>query len=130
MDTLIRVTKLYEAKAYVPVPFGPWLEAIGDTVGSITVGDAPDVIETYSSNAGLVELTLAGGAAGQRYRIPVTCVSAIRALTRTVVVELSIPGVRAAPSPSPGGGSTSGNVDGGGPGTNFTSTDPIDGGTP
>lgn len=130
MDTLIRVTKLYDARRLVPVDFGPWLESIADTVDTITVGDAPDVIETFTQSGGLVQLTLAGGATGQKYRIPVTCVSDLRALSRTVVVELSIPGTNVAPAPAPGGGSASGNVDGGGPTTNYTSTDPIDGGTP
>lgn len=130
MNTLIRVTKLYDAKAYVPVQFQPWLESIADTVDTITVGDAPDVVETYTLDGALVQLTLAGGERGQKYRIPVTCVSLQRAMSRTVVVELSIPGVNTAPAPATGGGTTSGNVDGGGPDTNYTSTDPIDGGTP
>lgn len=130
MNTLIRVTKLYDAKAYVPVQFQPWLDSIADSVDTITIGDAPDVVETYTLDGALVQLTLAGGSIGQKYRIPVTCVSLQRAMSRTVVVELSIPGTNAAPAPATGGGSTSGNVDGGGPDTNYTSTDPIDGGTP
>lgn len=129
MDTLIRRTKLYDARIYVPIDFGPWLNSIADSVGTITVGDAPDVIETYSISGALVNLTLAGGELGQRYRIPVTCVSLTRSIPRTFVVELTIPGTNPAPAPS-GGGSTSGNVDGGGPSTNYTSTDPIDGGSP
>ena len=52
MDTLYRVTKLYTAKAFVPIDFGPWLLSIADTVGTITVGDAPDVL---LSLAALVE---------------------------------------------------------------------------
>ena len=129
MDTLIRRTKLYDARIYVPIDFGPWLASIADSVGTITVGDAPDVIETYSISGAVVNLTLSGGKLGQRYRIPVTCVSLLRSIPRTFVVELSIPGTNTAPAPAPSG-SSSGNVDGGGPTTNYTSTDPIDGGTP
>lgn len=129
MDTLIRKTKLYDARVYVPVDFAPWLASIADSVGTITVGDAPDVVETYTINGALVNLTLAGGERGLNYRIPVTCVSAMRAIPRTFVVDLAIPGVSAAPSGGGGGGSVSGNVDGGHANSNYTSTTPIDGGS-
>lgn len=130
MQTLIRRTKLYDARLYVPIDFGPWLQSISDSVGSISVGDAPDVVETYTITGSVVNLTLSGGVRGVKYRIPITCVSLARGISRTYVVEVSIPGTAPAPSPSTGGGTSSGNVDGGGPSTNFTSTDPIDGGTP
>lgn len=130
MATLIRITKLYDAKAYEPIDFGPWLASINDQVGSITVGDAPDVIETYTVSGSVVELVLSGGERGRTYRLPVTCVSAAKALPRTVVVELSIPGVAASTSGGSSGGTAGpGNLDGGGPDTNYTSIDPIDGGT-
>lgn len=132
MDTLLRVTKLYTAKSFVPIDFGPWLISIADSVGTITVGDAPDVVETYAISGARVDLTLDGGEAGAEYRIPVTCVSAARAIPRTIIVVLSIPAVAAAPGGTGVGGGSSavGNLDGGAPDTNYGGTTAIEGGAP
>lgn len=129
MRGLIRINKLYDAKAYEPIDFAPWLRSINDLLGSITVGDAPEVIETYTVDGEVVNLVLAGGTPGATYRIPVTCVSSAKGMTKTVVVQVSIPGVNSNTSPT-SAGSAIGNIDGGGPGSTYDAGDTIDGGGP
>lgn len=129
MRALERVTKRAEDKAYEPVDFQPWLTSINDELATITVGDAPDIIEAYTVNGTRVDLTFSGGDAGAVYRVPVTAVSA-RGIAKTVVIEISIPGVLSNTSPSTGVGSAIGNIDGGGPGSTYDAGDTLDGGGP
>ena len=130
MDTLIRVTKLYSAKKFVPIDFGPWLQSINDLVGTITVGDAPDVVETYTITGALVELVISGGAQGITYRIPVTCTSASKQVPRTIIVEVAIPGVADSSNSGGGGSGVIGDLDGGTPSSNYGGVTAIDGGSP
>jgi hypothetical protein len=129
MRSLERLRKRAEDKAYKALDFQPWLTAINDTLATLTVGDAPDIVETYTTNGAVVELTFSAGDAGAIYRVPVTAVSA-RGLAKTVVIEVSIPGVLSNVSPSTGSSGAIGNLDGGGPGTIYDPTDAIDGGSP
>lgn len=128
MRSLERITKRAEDKAYLPIDFQPWLTSVNDLLVTITVGDAPDIIETYTVDGTRVDMTFAAGDPGAIYRVPVTAVS-VRGLAKTVVVEVSIPGVLSNTAPS-GTGSAIGNIDGGGPGSTYDAGDTLDGGGP
>lgn len=129
MRALHQLTKRENEPLYYPLDFNPWLQSIGSTFGTVVVGNAPDISESYEVSLGVIKLTLTGGNPGYTYRLPVT-VTAANNFVRSTVIEVLVLGVQEATSGGGSGVVGAGNVDGGGPDTNYTSTDPIDGGTP
>lgn len=103
MRLLQRVTKYAIETVTYPIDANPWLESIQSSFGTVAVGDAPDLVESYTVVNGVLTLRLEGGVAGITYRVPVTFTAA-NGMSRAVVVEVSVAGV----AESPGGGTGAG----------------------
>ena len=106
MRALYQISKTETQPVSYPFDFNPWLQSIGSTFASATVGDAPGISESYTIAAGVVNVTVTGGSGGETYRIPVTCTAA-NGQSRSSVLEVWVIGVADSPSSS---GSTTVNV--------------------
>ena len=125
MRLLNRLTKYEGEPVSYPIDSNPWLLSIGSTFGTVTVGDAPDLLETYSIIGGVLVLRLIGGIAGTDYRIPITFTAA-NGVTRATILEVSVAGVRPNTVLAPPAFS---NIDGGTPFSNYGGSTVIDGGS-
>lgn len=126
MRTLQRVTKYAATPITYPIDANPWLQEVGSTFGNAVVGDSPDLIESSTVRNGVLTLRLVGGIEGTKYRVPVTFFATSGA-TRAVIVEVSIAGVR--PTTAPVSAiAGDGNLDGGGPSSNYGGLPIVDGG--
>jgi hypothetical protein len=124
MRLLNRLTKYEDEPVSYPIDANPWLQSIGSTFGTVTVGDAPDLIETYTVISGVLILRLTGGIAGTDYRVPITFTAA-NGVPRATILEVSVAGVRPNTMLAPPAFS---NIDGGNPFTNYGGSNAIDGG--
>ena len=97
MRALYTISKYETQPVSYPFDFNPWLDSIGSTFASATVGDAAGISESYTIAAGVVNVTVTGGDAGQVYRIPVTCTAA-NGQSRSSVLEVTVIGVADSPS--------------------------------
>jgi len=125
MRLLNRLTKYEGEPVSYPIDSNPWLQSIGSTFGTVTVGDAPDLLETYSIIGGVLVLRLIGGIAGTNYRIPITF-TAVNGVTRATILEVAVAGVRPNTVLAPAAFS---NIDGGTPFSNYGGSTVIDGGS-
>lgn len=106
MRALYQAEKRADEQISVVIDSNPWLQSIFSTFQGVVVGDAPDVVEGYAVQAGVITLTVSGGNEGTSYRIPVT-VTAANGTSRATVVEVDVLAIAGAPSSSnPGGGAS------------------------
>ena len=107
MRLLQRTSKRANETVQYPVNFGDWLAqpdvAPGARPVSFAHADAPDLIESALVQGDVYVLNLAGGDEGETYRVAVTATCA-NGLTRTVIVEVAVWGVREEDSDTGGPG--------------------------
>lgn len=127
MRLLQRVTKYALEAVTYPIDANPWLESIRSSFGAVVVGDAPDLVESYTVVAGVLTLRLTGGLAGTTYRVPVTFTAA-NGVSRAVIVEVSVAGVRPTTETPPVVSVVTTNIDGGTPSSNYGGLPVVDGG--
>lgn len=127
MRLLQRVTKYAIEAITYPIDANPWLQSIQSSFGSVVVGDSPDLVESYTVINGVLTLRLTGGLMGTTYRVPVTF-TAESGVSRAVVVEVSVAGVRPATATPPVVSLLTTNIDGGTPSSNYGGLPVIDGG--
>ena len=127
MRTLQRITKYVAEVAAYPIDANPWLLSIGSTFGTVSVGDAPDLIETFTINGGVLVLRLVGGQAGTEYRVPITFTAA-NGVTRSMILEVSVAGVRPGSTDTGTAQPAISVIDGGTPFTNYGGSPIVDGG--
>lgn len=127
MRLLQRVTKYALEAVTYPIDANPWLQSIQSAFGTVLVGDSPDLVESYTVVNGVLTLRLTGGLAGTSYRVPVTFTAA-SGVSRAVVVEVSVAGVRPNTAIPPVASVLTTNIDGGTPSSNYGGLPVIDGG--
>lgn len=127
MRLLQRVTKYAAEPIAYPIDANPWLQSIQSSFGTVVVGDAPDLVESYTSVNGVVTLRLTGGLAGTTYRVPITFTAA-NGISRAVIVEVSVAGVRPTTVTPPVIDELTTNIDGGSPSSNYGGLPVVDGG--
>lgn len=127
MRLLQRVTKYALEAVTYPIDANPWLQSIQSAFGTVVVGDAPDLIESYTVVNGVLTLRLTGGLAGTTYRVPVTFTAA-SGVSRAVIVEVSVAGVRPTTEVTTPDETAAGNIDGGTPSSNYGGLPVVDGG--
>lgn len=127
MRLLQRVTKYAAEPISYPIDANPWLQSIQSSFGTVVVGDAPDLVESYTVVNGVLTLRLTGGLAGTTYRVPVTFTAA-SGVARAVIVEVSVAGVRPNTVTPPVVSVVTTNIDGGTPSSNYGGLPVVDGG--